>query len=40
MDDKKGAIATAQQGHDIAAKSNSAEYMRMNKEVVSQAGSR
>jgi len=38
MGDKKGALVTARQGYDIAARENNAEYMRLNKEVIAQAG--
>jgi hypothetical protein len=37
MGDKKGALATARQGYDIAVKENSAEYMRLNNDVIAQA---
>ena len=38
MGDKKGALITAHEGYDLAAKENNAEYMRLNNEVIAQAG--
>jgi len=36
--DKKGAIATAKEGYDIAVKEKNAEYMRLNNDVIAEAG--
>ena len=36
--DKKGAIATAQKGVEIAQKGNNAEYVKLNNQVIKEAG--
>jgi len=36
--DKKGAITTAKEGYDIAVKEKNAEYMRLNNDVIAEAG--